>query len=313
MAKRIGVYEQLTPMRTVGSGSARWCIVRREGQRFFLKEFLSPVYPAEGKQTPLAVKQRSRCEAFEEQKHRLYTALSCVIGETLVPVIDFFRHEGRYYAVSEEVPRPHISAEEVSGLSQREKRGLLYALAECLQRLHTQGVVHADLKPEHLLLLGGAGQYRLRLIDLDSGFLEEDPPTEQREIEGDPVYLAPETFLRLMGEDVPLTGKLDTFAFGILIHRLWTGELPFMNRSRFAYLYEAVLAGAEVRLSPVLPLAYRLLVQRMLRKEPEERPEDAEIVRLLSSPKGEGSPPASAAEDGPLNGLSRFMKKREQK
>ncbi len=306
---RIGGYEQLTELKTIGSGSARWCIARREGQRFFLKEFLSPVFPPKGKDSPLARQQRKRCEAFESAKRRMYAALSCVIGDTLVPVLDFFRHEGRYYAVSEEVPMPHISGEEAQNLSAREVRSLLHALAVCLERLHTQGIIHADLKPEHLLLTGTLGSYQLRLIDLDSGFLEEDPPAMGENIEGDPVYLAPEVFLRLMGQEVPLSTKLDTFAMGILIHRLWTGELPTFDTSQYAYLYEAVLDGGAYSLSSALPLAYRIPVGRMLRKDPAERPEDKEITQLLFAPRQE-QVNSEVKMEGPLNGLSRYMKKK---
>ncbi len=309
MATWIGGYEQLTPMQTAGSGSARWCIAKRYGQRFFVKEFLSPVYPFADRETPLILKQKERCQAFEAQKQRLYAALSCVIGDTLVSVLDFFRYEGRYYAISEEVPEPHTNGEAVPPLSLRETRELLSTLAECLQRLHAQGIVHADLKPEHVLLIGGKGNYQLRLIDLDSGFLAEEPPQEQRDIEGDPVYLAPETFLRLTGEPVALTSKIDTFALGILIHRLWTGELPGIDTSRYTYLYEAALAEAEIRLSPALPLAYRFPVQQMLRKDPKARPSDEEIVRLLAAPKGDTAL-GLKGEDAPLNGLSRFMKRK---
>lgn len=307
MADRIGGYEPLTQLQTVGSGSARWCIAKRRGQRFFLKEFLSPVFPTEENQKPLAQKQRMRCQAFEEEKRRLYAALSCVIGDTLVPVLDFFRYGGRYYAISEEVPAPHTNGELVTGLSQREKRELLYTLAECLQRLHAQGIVHADLKPEHLLLVGEAGAYRLRLIDLDSGFLEETAAEKGRQLEGDPVYLAPEAFMRMSGQPVPLTTKMDTFALGMLIHLLWAGELPGFDTEAYAYLYEAVLAGGTVRLSSKLPMAYRFPVQRMLRKSPKDRPEDAEIVTLLSAPMREMP---VGQEDAPLNPLSRYMKRK---
>jgi len=69
MSEWIGGYKCLTPMRTAGSGSARWCIASRGLERFFLKEFLSPVYPAkEG--TELSRRQLERCELFEEQKRQ---------------------------------------------------------------------------------------------------------------------------------------------------------------------------------------------------------------------------------------------------
>ncbi|MEG0741249.1 MAG: lipopolysaccharide kinase InaA family protein [Clostridia bacterium] len=299
---KIGEYEPLAPLRTAGSGSARWCIAQRGNQRFFLKQFLSPVYPQGGANPMLAQKLLERCERFERQKQRLYAAMSLVIGDTLVPVVDFFRFERHYYAVSEEIPTSHITGEDALQLSMRQRREILLSLAQCLQRLHTQGLVHADLKPEHVLLVKEPLGYQARLIDLDSGFLEDDPP--QGEMEGDPVYLAPEAFLRMAGRSSDVGTKLDTFAFGAIFHRLWTGALPKFDCEKYTYLYEAVLDGGEVELSKELPLAYRLMVQRMLHKLPQKRPEDAELVQLLFAPYREKTKDRS----GPINGLSRFMK-----
>lgn len=62
----------------------------------------------------LGRRQLERCEAFERQKQRLYKAISLVIGDTLVPVLDFFRYERHYYAVSEAV-QAAISLPKTSG------------------------------------------------------------------------------------------------------------------------------------------------------------------------------------------------------
>lgn len=301
MSDLIGAYKPMTPLKTAGSGSARWCIAAYGLERYFLKQFLSPVYPMD-ETSDLGRKQLERCRRFEAQKRRLYAALSCVIGETLVPVLDFFRFDRRYYAVSEAISPSHISAEDAHTLPQDDKQRLLWELALCLQRLHMQGVVHADLKPEHVLLLPGAHGHA-RLIDLDSGFLCADPPSDARQIEGDPVYLAPETFLRMTGHDALLTPALDTFAFGAMIHRIWTGELPAFDAARYTYLYEAALGGAGFHLSPALPKPMRDVVLGMLSAAPADRPTDAQIVQALS--------PAHTAPNRPsqTNGLSRFMKK----
>lgn len=308
MNNRIGEYRLLTPLQTAGSGSARWCIASRGGQRFFVKQFLSPVYPATA-DTLIRQKQRERCHQFERRKQRLYSAMSCVIGETLVPVLDFFRYEGRYYAVSE-VVQTEDNGENRADLTDVEKRQVLYHLALCLQRLHLQQVVHADLKPEHILLSPGSWGYKVRLIDLDSGFLLDDPPPLGSGLEGDPVYLSPEAFLRMTGQDTPMTAAVDSFAFGAIIHRLWTSELPGFDTGRYGYLYEAVLAGEAPMLSPELPDQMRWLVRDLLNASPHLRPDDATCVRIL----GEGVVPQqskrSQSPDEPLNGLSRFMKKR---
>lgn len=305
MSELIGGYRPITPLKTVGSGSARWCIATRGLERYFLKQFLSPVYPA----TPdsaLGRKQCMRCERFEGRKQRLYAALALVIGDTLVPVLDFFRFEGHYYAVSEAISSAHITADEAQALSEAEKRDVLFRLALCLQRLHTQGVVHADLKPEHVLLMKNPSGYRVRLIDLDSGFLHNEPPQNEHDMEGDPVYLAPEAFLRMTGVSAPLGTKLDTFAFGAIIHHLWTGELPGFDATRYAYLYEAVLDGAHINLNSAMPPAYADAVCRMLSADPDQRPDDAELVALFAPSITD----AGAAQPArPLNGLSQFLKR----
>lgn len=300
----IGGYSTLSPWMTAGSGSARWCVAERGGQEFFIKQFLRPVYPSEG--SVLYQKQYERCLAFEKQKKRLYASLSCVIGDTLVPVLDFFRCDRHYYAVSELVPEPRIEGDAASGLRAGERRRLLYELALCLQRLHVQGVVHADIKPDHVFLIKEPDGLRARLIDMDSGFLVDDPPAGDRDMEGDPVYLAPESFMRMAGRDAQIDTRIDTFAFGAMLHQMWVGELPAFDKTKYAYLYEAALDGARIELSRALPLAYRVLTLGMLEREARNRPADAEIVRMLYSPSREE--PRAPETDEPINGMSRFMR-----
>ena len=77
MSGLIGGYRPLTPLRTVGSGSARWCIAARGLEKYFLKQFLSPVYPADPS-TPLGQRQRQAQPQNGGQKEceRLFQLLS---------------------------------------------------------------------------------------------------------------------------------------------------------------------------------------------------------------------------------------------
>ena len=299
MSDVIGGYRLLTAMQTTGSGSARWCMAMRGLERFFLKEFLSPVYPV-NPDTPIGQKQQERCLRFEERKQRLYTSASCVLGDVLVPVVDFFREKGRYYAVTEAAPDGHMTAERAVYLPDEEKKQLLYDLAICLQRLHAQGIVHADLKPEHVLLVPQDRGWKPRLIDLDSGFLTEDPPQKPHELEGDPAYLAPEVFLKMAGEDAELDTALDVFAFGALISQIWTGSLPQFDRKKYHYLYEAALDGGEIQLD--LPQGWEDVARRMLCAQKNGRPSDAEIAACFSLPR------ELERRSAAVNGLMQLMK-----
>lgn len=304
---RIGAYDCQTAFATTGSGSARWCVATRDGRSYFLKQFLTPVRPSPttNASSALHTKQLARCEAFERRKHALYTALTCVIGDCVVPVTDFFAFDGRYYAVAEYIPTPFETFETLAPVTGREARELLFALARCLGRLHAQGVVHADLKPEHVLVAYDGTVPRVRLIDFDSGFLEDDPPHQPRDIEGDPVYLAPETFLCMTGEPLTLNRMLDTFAFGIVAHYLLTGQVPHALEPGYVYAYQAALAGAGIPLSSDLPTAYSWLIRKTLNRDPAERPDDSTLERLFAPPSDALRSTSTAG-----NGLSRYMRPR---
>ena len=63
-------------------------------------------------------------------------------------------------------------------------------------------------------------------------------------------------------------------------------------------------SAAETSPSPPLPAGLRDAVQRMLDREPDRRPEDAELTALLATDAQE----EEGRDARPLNGLSRFMK-----
>ena len=71
-------------------------------------------------------------------------------------------------------------------------------------------------------------------------------------MQGDLVYLAPETHLAMNGEQVPITPKIDVFAMGLLVHQLWTSVLPRVD-SRYDYAFEAVLNGDGVQIDARIP------------------------------------------------------------
>ena len=280
---RIGEYQTVSPFVTAGSGNARWCVAAKEGRQYFLKQFLAPVQPVQTTELPSEqVKlRRERCGAFERRKFALYQALKAMHGDCVVRLEDFFVFDGHYYAVSAYIAPPRQTFDTVRTMPPRMLPPVLFSLAECLRMLHQCGVVHADLKPEHILIKAEHERPRIRLIDFDSGFLESSPPAADTSIEADPAYMAPETYLCMTGKPVRLTHKVDTFALGMLLHQALTGELPQFDRDRYAYLYACVLDRGTVTLSERLRGADRALIQKMLRKNPARRPDDRKISALF--------------------------------
>ena len=279
----IGAYQTNTPFATAGSGNARWCVAFKDGKQYFLKQFLSPVQPIQTTQEPTEqVRQRRiRCAAFEERKMALYQELKRIVGDSVVHPEDFFVHDGHYFIATGYIDPSHQTFETVRSLPPRMLWMVLYSLAECLRTLHVYGIVHADLKPEHIIVQQEWGKPRIRLIDFDSGFLESDPPKPSTNIDVDPVYMAPEAYRLITGDACTLTAKLDTFAFGILLHQALTGELPSFDRTTYDYCYACVLDGGKITLSPRLSGDFRSLIRKMLRKNPAKRPGDCAVSKTI--------------------------------
>jgi serine/threonine protein kinase len=183
---------------------------------------------------------------------------------------------------------------------------VMKVLANSFARLAEHNVVHADVKPDNLLIKQtNGGFFTMKIIDFDASYLADYPP-DPDEIQGDTVYYAPETLLYIIGECDTLTPKVDVFAMGIIFHQLLTGHMPVI-KPEYDYIYESILSGDEPKLDPALPEHYRQLLVGMLQKEPENRLSMQQVLDLLSGfrekdlafKKAESAAPKEASQANP--------------
>lgn len=283
------------------AGFCRWAIGERGGREYFIKEFLSPKFPAEnsGLKAETIAKKRAECERFFDQKAKLYREIQqCRTGNIMI-IHDFFRSGSKYYAVSEKVNAEKMTVVQVAALPPEKKRTLICSILYSFSELHRRGIVHSDVKPDNILLKKTEkGYYTGKIIDFDAGFFETDVPEE---IQGDQVYLAPEMRLRMMEIPVPVTTKADVYALGILFHQYWTGELPTFS-GEYNYLFEAVLDGASVSLSGKLPPDLAGQIRAMLQEDQAKRPSAEQVLRALRNEKP--SDPEEPVSHVKFNGFS---------
>ena len=96
--------------------------------------------------------------------------------------------------------------------------------AHALESAHASGVVHRDLKPDNLFLLGPIdAPEALKVIDFGMAELDAQRlPDQNTSILGTAQYMAPEQIL-VEGMDA----RTDIYALGVVLFRAITGELPF--------------------------------------------------------------------------------------
>ena len=173
---------------------------------------------------------------------------------------------------------------------------ILREVASALAYAHAHDVVHRDIKPDNVLLSGGAAMVTdfgvAKAVDAavtsaGSGL------TSAGMALGTPAYMAPE-----QAAADPLTDhRADVYAWGVMAYELLTGQSPFAGRTAqamvAAHMVETPDHVTKRRSNIPKPLAD--LVMRCLEKRPSDRPQDAgELVRALDAiPTSRGASPAT--------------------
>ncbi len=107
-------------------------------------------------------------------------------------------------------------------MEEERARELILTLCSTLSNLHARGIIHRDIKPEHIML---TAEGKLYLIDLDAAMRLIPEKTSDTRLLGTAVYAAPEQF-GLKRSDV----RTDIFAVGILLNIVLTGVHPAVQQ-----------------------------------------------------------------------------------
>ncbi|MEV8549000.1 serine/threonine-protein kinase [Streptomyces glaucescens] len=148
-------------------------------------------------------------------------------------------------------------------------------IADALAASHADGVVHRDLKPANVLLKQDDGRMHPMLTDFGIARLADSPGlTRTHEFVGTPAYVAPES-----AEGRPQTSAVDIYGAGILLYELVTGRPPFAGGSALEVLHQHL--SAEPRRPSTVPEPLWTVIERCLRKNPDERPSAENLARAL--------------------------------
>lgn len=165
------------------------------------------------------------------------------------------------------------SLEEIGALGQRGLLGVFIKVAEGLDALHHMGCVHADIKPNNILV---GPDNQVKIID----FGQSCPIGHvKRRIQGTPDYIAPEQVER----GIPLDQRTDIFNFGATLYWSITGQafptvLPSKKRATGIDLVGPRDAVLPHELNPNIPAALSRLVMDCCKRNPKDRPSDMREV-----------------------------------
>jgi serine/threonine protein kinase len=198
-------------------------------------------------------------ERFVERFRREALAVAKLIHPNIVQVYDTGEDAGRHYIVMEFVDgrsgaqilqrqgpvEPGIATE----IGVQACAGLDYA--------HRRGIIHRDVKPGNLMVVGGpvgGGEMIVKLTDFGiARAIEQTRITQVGSVVGTAAYLAPE---QVRGEEA--TPATDVYALGVVLYQFLTGRLPYEGSSL------AELAVRQQNEKPLPPSTYNSEVPETL-------------------------------------------------
>lgn len=182
-----------------------------------------------------------------EDPNRLYMAMEWVEGRPLREILD------------EEKKLPPERAVRIA-----------VAVCDALGYIHSQGVVHRDLKPDNIMVDVVNGD-RIKLIDFGiAGQTGARRLTFAKftKAMGTPDYVAPEQVKGKRGD-----ARTDLYTLGVILFEMLTGQLPFQGASPLIAMNQRLLADPipARKLDPSISPQLEEILHRALERQPEHR------------------------------------------
>ena len=236
-----------------GAMSVVWRARDREGRRVALKVL--------------------RTEALDDEMQRRFLREARIRIEhpNVVRTLDAgFAKDGSPFIVLELLEGRGLDARLSSGpLSPREAVHVVRQASRGIAAAHRMGIVHRDIKPANVFVCKDG---TVKVLDFGVARWAESTTqgTKTGELLGTLLYFAPEQ----IGGAARADARSDVWALGAVLYHALTGRVPFARATPIETAM-AILKEPMPPLGPRTPAPLAAVVERCLRKRPEERLPDA--------------------------------------
>jgi serine/threonine protein kinase len=220
-------------------------------------------------------------EELHQRFHREAEAIGRLNHPNIVTVYDLGEAEGHLFMAMELLEGDDLRSliERQIDIPVADRVSVLTQICDGLAYAHSRGVIHRDIKPANIVVTSTG---RVRILDFGLARVATRATiTRQGVILGTPDYMSPE---QAMGKTVD--ARSDVFSAGAVFYEFLTFQKPFKGRTLHAVLYQIISERPEpiLTINPEIPARLAACVERMLRKDPEQRCASMEeVARDLSA------------------------------
>lgn len=197
-----------------------------------------------------------------------------IVHPNLLQVIDFGNYDKHIYYVRENFDGKSLRMFRFNRANLELLYGITVQICYALNALHSQNIIHKDLRPDNVFYRLDNQSVQVKLADY--GFTKIDFTTGQQTLSVNLPYMAPEVYL---GETtVP---QSDFYSLGVILYKTTTGALPYTVEQ-----IKNFMAGDQINLfpkfprelNPDIPDGLERLILKLLERNPEDRFSDIESI-----------------------------------
>ncbi|KAJ0919323.1 putative protein kinase ULK-Fused family [Helianthus annuus] len=223
-----------------------------KGRRKFTGQFVAMKFILKhGKSKNDIQNLRQEIEILRKLKH-----------ENIIQMLDSFESPQEFCVVTEFAQGELFEIlEDDQCLPEDEVQKIAKQLVSALHYLHSNRIIHRDMKPQNILICAGGV---VKLCDFGFARAMSNNTVVLRTHKGTPLYMAPE-----LVREKPYDHTVDLWALGVILYELYVGQPPFLAKTIFTLMKH--ITNDPVMCPETMSANFRSFLTGLLNKDPHSR------------------------------------------
>eukprot|EP00939_MAST-03C_sp_MAST-3C-sp1_P005186 g5186.t1 len=180
----------------------------------------------------------------------------------IILLLDYFETKHDFCVVTELAQGELFETLEDDGqLPESVVRSIAKDLVQALHYLHSNRVIHRDMKPQNILICPNG---TVKLCDFGFARVMSHQTIVLTSIKGTPLYMAPEVV-----QEKPYDHTADLWSLGVILYELFVGQPPFYTNSIYSLIN--LIVKNPVKYPKRMSRPFKDFLRGLLTKSPKDR------------------------------------------